>query len=88
MVAELRHKQVVSSGCKLGCWYGLLARQPLVCSSTVFVWFPICWCSNVAMEEIATTRSTEIANRIGQVETNKVSERVARLEAEEHVTVQ
>ena len=30
------------------------------------------------MAEMATTRSTEIANRIGQLETNSVSDHVAR----------
>ena len=40
------------------------------------------------MDEMATTRSTEIANRIGQLETNSVCESVAKLDAEQHVTVQ
>ena len=35
-----------------------------------------------AMEERATTRSTEIANRVGQLEENCVSERAARWDAE------
>ena len=40
-----------------------------------------------AIDDMATTRSTEVANRIGQMETNIVSERAARLDAEQDVTV-
>ena len=40
------------------------------------------------MDDMVTTRSTEIENRIGQLETNSVSGRVAKLDAEQHVTVQ
>ena len=48
MVAELGCKQVGSSGCQLEYWHGLLTLQPLVCSFSMFVWFPICWRSNVS----------------------------------------
>ena len=40
-----------------------------------------------AMEEMATARNTDIANRISQLSTNSVSERAARCNAEQHVTV-
>ena len=48
MVAEFGCKQVGSSGCRLEYWPGLLTLQPLVCSFSMFVWFPICWRSNVS----------------------------------------
>ena len=48
MVAELRCKQLVSSGCWFECWHGLLASQPFLFVAPIFVWFPICWCSNVS----------------------------------------
>ena len=38
-------------------------------------------------EKMATTRRTEIANRIGRLETNGVSDLTARLDAEQHVNV-
>ena len=40
-----------------------------------------------AVEEMATTRSTEIVNRIGQPDTNTVPDRIARSDAQ-HVTRQ
>ena len=41
-----------------------------------------------AMEEMATTRGTDMENRIGQLETNCFSERAARLDAQQHVAAQ
>ena len=84
MVAEPGCKRVAGSGCSDECWLGLLARQPSVCSSTIFVWFPICWSSNVSHGCNATPK---IQWRL-QTETNGVSERATRLDAEQHVTVQ
>ena len=40
-----------------------------------------------AMGEMATICCTETANRIGQLETNSISDHAARLDAEQHVTV-
>ena len=40
------------------------------------------------MERMEATRSTEIANRIGQLNTNGVSERAAKLDAEQDVTTE
>ena len=88
MVAELRCKQVVSSGCWLECWHGLLASQPFLFVLRSSPGSRSAGAATSAMEDMETTRSTEIANRIGQLEANIVCERVARFDAGQHVTVQ
>ena len=55
-------------------------RVPLRSSS----WSRSAGAATSAIEEMATTKSIEIANRIRQLETNNVSERAARLDAEQH----
>ena len=87
MVAELGCRRVASSG----SWHesGLDCKQDnllcvLVCSSVS----RNAGAATSAMDETETTRSTDIANRIGQLGTNRVSERVARVNLEQHVTVQ
>ena len=86
MVAELDCKQVVSSECKLQCWHGLLARQHPVCSSSIFVWLPRPLVQQHQLWKRWQHREAQ-RSQTTTLETNSVSDRAARLDAEQHVMV-
>ena len=88
MVAELGGKQVVSSGSQLGCWHGLLARQLPVCFSSIFARFPICWCGNGSRVKDGNRKKHRDRKPHQQLEMNSVNACAARMDAEQHVTVQ
>ena len=71
---------VVSSSCQRGRWLGLLARQFSVCCASAIS----SGTGSVVRDEMATSM-VEIANRMGQLETNIVTELTARMDAEQHV---
>ena len=64
----------------MDCWRDNLLCDPLRSSSGSLS----AGAATSAMAEMATTRSTEIANRIGQLETNSLSDHVAGSDAEQH----
>ena len=84
---HLQLSKLLAQGARLSagmdCWQDNLLCVPLPSSSHS----PTAGAATSAMEEMATIKRTEITNRIGQLDTNNVSDRAASLDAEQHVVV-